>query len=298
MTARDPDVMIGAFLGEGPTELPNRTYDGVREHIHHTRQRVAIGPWREPNMMTFAKVAIAAAAVVAVGLAWINLGRSQTGVGSGPTSSPSAAPTSSPASEALPAATLEPGTTYRISAEGSVGSHPMTFTVPGRDWFAIDTTGIVGKDVLGEKPMYDIAFSMWRVGNVYADACRWTGTELDPILGRTVDDLANALSAQIGRSGTQPTDVTIDGYSGKKVELSLPADLDPKECDGGEVRTWIAATGGGYGGFVYGAGQKNTVYILDVDGERLVIDTMYLPGTSAETLAELDQIIDSIDIEP
>ena len=68
MTApRDPDRLIDAFLGAGPTELPERTYDAVRDHIEHTRQRVVIGPWREPNMSNLAKIAIAAVVVLAVG---------------------------------------------------------------------------------------------------------------------------------------------------------------------------------------------------------------------------------------
>ena len=69
MTApRDPDDLIQAFLDEGLTELPDRAFDAVRAEIHHTRQRVVIGPWREPKMSIFARVAIALVAVVAVGL--------------------------------------------------------------------------------------------------------------------------------------------------------------------------------------------------------------------------------------
>ena len=48
----------------------------------------------------------------------------------------------------------------------------------------------------------------------------------------------------------------------------------------------------------YGNGQRNTVYIVDVDGTRQVIYTMYLPGTSAANLAELEQILASIRFEP
>jgi hypothetical protein len=36
------------------------------------------------------------------------------------------------------------------------------------------------------------------------------------------------------------------------------------------------------------------VYILDVNGRRQVIGAMYLPGRSAADLAELDQIVQSI----
>jgi hypothetical protein len=70
MTApRNPDDLIRAFLGEGETDLPDRAFDAVRADIHQTRQRVVIGPWREPDMSTFARVAIAAIAVLTVGLA-------------------------------------------------------------------------------------------------------------------------------------------------------------------------------------------------------------------------------------
>ncbi len=45
-------------------------------------------------------------------------------------------------------------------------------------------------------------------------------------------------------------------------------------------------------------GQHDTVYIVDVDGTRQVIDTLYLPGASAADRAELDQIVASIRFEP
>ena len=47
------------------------------------------------------------------------------------------------------------------------------------------------------------------------------------------------------------------------------------------------AGGGGDGGYVYGPGQRNTVYILDVDGTPLVFDTMYMPTATAADKAEL-----------
>lgn len=45
-------------------------------------------------------------------------------------------------------------------------------------------------------------------------------------------------------------------------------------------------------------GQLNVVYIVDVNGERLVIDTWHMPGTSAADLAELDAILASMRIGP
>ena len=45
-------------------------------------------------------------------------------------------------------------------------------------------------------------------------------------------------------------------------------------------------------------GQLNEVDIVDVGGDRLVIDTWHMPGTSAADLAELKSILASLRIEP
>jgi hypothetical protein len=42
----------------------------------------------------------------------------------------------------------------------------------------------------------------------------------------------------------------------------------------------------------------NVVYIVDVDGARLIIDTWHMPDTSAADLAELESILASLRIEP
>jgi hypothetical protein len=96
--------------------------------------------------------------------------------------------------------------------------------------------------------------------------------------------------------------VTVGGFPGKKVELSIPQDIDVTKCDSdGDFAIfgrWLAA-GQSYGAAprTYGNGQHNTVYIIDVDGTRQVIDTMYLPGTSTADRAEIDQIVASIRFE-
>jgi hypothetical protein len=61
---------------------------------------------------------------------------------------------------------------------------------------------------------------------------------------------------------------------------------------------WQPAGSTDWGGWVEGAGQHNAVYIIDVDGQRLVVDTMSLPDASAADVAELDQMIASIRFEP
>ena len=54
MTApHDLDRQLDAFLRDGPTELPDPSFDAVRDRMETTRQRVVIGPWRIPDMNKF-----------------------------------------------------------------------------------------------------------------------------------------------------------------------------------------------------------------------------------------------------
>jgi hypothetical protein len=298
MTAsRDPDRLIDAFLAEGRTELPDRTYDAVRAHIDRTRQRVVIGPWREPRMPTFARVAIAAAAVLVAGVIGVNvLGGPGPNVGR-PGPSPTA--TASPSASLIPVPALggdlEPGT--YVMDKGDMSPVRTTLTFPA-GWKA-QGGGIFYKDALadpGAGP--DIQFAFWTVDNVYGDVCNWRGSEPKPAIGPTVEDLVTAFMEQGGRNALGVTDVTVGGYPAKKVELVLE-DFGFSSCDGGEPRSWLSANGtGGTGGYIFGEGQRNIEYIAEADGERVVLDTMYLPGTSSANLAELDQIIESIRFEP
>jgi hypothetical protein len=299
MTApRDPDRLIRAFLAEGQTELPDRAYDAVRDSIDHTRQRVVIGPWREPRMSNIARIALVAAAVLVVAVVGINFLPRSSGPGGGP--APTLSPSPSPSPVVLPdTGDLAPDTTYLIE-KVDVTPGRFTLSVPA-GWETI-SYAIIGKTDGGAKGpgAFRAALSPWIVASVYTDPCKWnTSATSSGRSGSPVDALANALSEQVGRNGSPPTDATIGGVSGKKVELSVPDDFDSLTCDGGDLKTWLnGGAGGGYGGYVYGPGQHNTVYIVDVNGELLVLDTMYLPTATAADKAELQAIVDSIRIEP
>jgi hypothetical protein len=255
--------------------------------------------------MNALKLAIAAVAVVVVAIAGVNLLPRQGGIGvPGPSPTAVPSPTSSPTVNF--AGSFAPGTTYAIDAPDRVGSSRMTFAVPATGWSAIaDDFVFVGKNVAGGGDGVDLYFSPHLVDNVYTGGCHWLGTALIPRVGPTVDDLAIALSAQAGPGASPPTAVTVGGHPGKKVELSVPEGLDVTTCDSdgdfpifGRWYTDVPDSTFGAAPWTYGNGQHNTVYIVDVDGRRQVIDTMYLPGATAADRAELDQIIASIRFEP
>ncbi len=52
------------------------------------------------------------------------------------------------------------------------------------------------------------------LANVYEDPCQWQGAIVEPQVGPTVDDLANALAGQPQRGDAVPVDVSIGGYTG------------------------------------------------------------------------------------
>lgn len=79
---------------------------------------------------------------------------------------------------------------------------------------------------------------IWSVEQPYTDPCHWQETELVPPLGPTVDDLATALQNQLTRGATTG-DVTLDGYSGKLVKMTVPADVVLADCDGDKFRSWV-----------------------------------------------------------
>ena len=93
-----------------------------------------------------------------------------------------------------------------------------------------------------------------------------------------------------------PTDITIAGFSGRQLEVAAPAVLNcPVQYEG----LWTAPQGAPFedGAHAMAAGEKGRVLILDVDGVRLAIALVYGADASADDIAELQAIVDSIRIE-
>jgi hypothetical protein len=282
MTARrTPDDLINAFLAEGETDLPDRAFDAVRRDIHQTRQRVVIGPWREPDMSNLARVAIAVAAVVAMGVAGLNIGLFQGGIGADPTPSPT------PRSlEALPdEARLEPG---RYVIDGPF-PRPISMTVP-EGWLSSDVqAGVAGinKEMPGAS---ELILSFWIVSNTYADACDPT-TLADPPIGGGIDDLVTALSNMDSVIATPPQPVSINGLAGQYLDVTRDGDCS------GDYRLWTNASVPGR--FDVGQGSPTThdeLWVMDVDGVRVVVDLIQANASAAD-VAEARAIVESMRLE-
>jgi hypothetical protein len=226
-----------------------------------------------------------------------------------PTPRPSSAPTPSPTPAAQdiwsfePLGPIEPGT-YFIDPDLDP-STPLrvVYEIPAEGWS--QWIGAAKFNNAGH-----VGVSITTVVNLVREGCRehvWA----DPPVGPSVDDLAAALAALAPFQVTSaPEDVTIYGYSGKHLELTVP-DLPVDGvgdhghftgCTDGNLKSWVAPfdtaePGDAYYGYT-GPGYTEEYWILDVDGTRLMIVAERSPGSPSADLAEQQAILDSIRIEP
>jgi hypothetical protein len=91
--------------------------------------------------------------------------------------------------------------------------------------------------------------------------------------------------------------VTVDGYSGQRIELDWPAARDLSQCRLNEYKPFIAPLPGNPSRG-NSPGRHSTLWILDVDGTRFVIDATHLLSASEAQRAEIQAIIDTMVITP
>ena len=204
--------------------------------------------------------------------------------------------------ELAPFAPLEPGT-YSIDPDLDP-STPLrvVYEVPFEGWS--QWIGAVKSTDGG-----DVGVSITTVTNLVRHGCRdhsWA----DPPVGPGVDDLAAALADLAPfRVTSPPKDMTIYGYRGKYLELTVPdlpveGEGDDRRftgCVGGNLKSWVAAVDTEPGDAFYGyngePGRTEEFWILDVEGTRLMIEANWSPDSPRKDVAEMRAILDSIRIE-
>jgi hypothetical protein len=209
------------------------------------------------------------------------------------TETPSASPSvriESPRANPLPVyGPIDPGTYF--VPRGPYAVVRFTFTMPA-GWISQNIARTFSKHP--DEPN-EVGFGPFVLTQIYSDACRGDGVLID--VGPTVDELADALLAQPGPAASGPVDIMLGGYPGKRIDMTVPADLDLATCRMDGLQIWLDAATGKYQ--VLAGNGALSVFIVDVNGERLVITTQYrVDASSAEDIAEMAAIIQSIRIEP
>ena len=135
-------------------------------------------------------------------------------------------------------------------------------------------------------------FAFWNVDNVYVDPCDPAAGELEPPIGPSVDDLVAALSNLPGLQATAPVDVSVGAFRGKEIELTT---VDFGNCP------HVTAFSAGDADLDHVNpldGEMFRVQIMDVDGVRIVLYIAESPERDPAAETELQEILDSIRIEP
>jgi hypothetical protein len=211
--------------------------------------------------------------------------------------------------------TLEPGTYFVDEIDGT--PTPRIYFTIGAGWKTpLPSPSITNftQNQLRYSSGGFIGFSRWLPSAVFSDACHWSdGYRPGPV--DTVDGLVAALSEQRGWADvTGPSDISIDGYVGKALQRTAPADLS--DCDiMAEYHGRLASQSEPYDypafqswdGGVHEPGSIETLWVLDIDGTVVVISAMLFPsdatmtvaleGPSASDRAEYAAVLDSIRID-
>jgi hypothetical protein len=264
-TERDPRTpIVLSWLHEDAHEDAERVLLRALDEVDATSQHRRSWPVRWlTDMNAFAKLAIAAAAVVVIAVAGIQfLPRSGT---SGEQPSPTATPTATPAFAQLTKGPLAPG---RYALYDGLAT---SIEVPA---------GWIGKPPFVRKIRADGASLWWGpagpVSQVFSDACK--GSKLTPVDG-TIRSLVDALDAQVGSDATV-SEVTLGGVPATRIDLVK----DVASCSGGAdagLNLWSNPTG--MTGLSPGA--RGIVYVLEKDGALAIfigIDYKAPPSDDAE----------------
>lgn len=209
----------------------------------------------------------------------------------------SAAATTAPRADSTGSVAPMAPRTVQLTAQG--GGRPATasLSVPSSAW-----TLFKGFAVTDDSGGASRGVSLWKVGRVARDPCHSLGRLYDP--GRTVGDLVAALEAQAGRRTSPPRVVTLAGFRATYLTWSVPTglvvtgDADFAGCDvqpEGQ-RDYVSWEGSGGQGerWQQMAGQVDELWVLDVDGQRLVVDASHSPDATPVQIAEEDQIVASL----
>lgn len=243
-------------------------------------------------MSTYAKLAIAAVAVIALAFVGLNVLPSSGGtpVG-GPAASPSPSPSAPTSASPSPEARIWPlgdlqAQRYHVTIDGV----PLSFAPPSLRW----RSPAAGEIVAGTGTAMGVREDdyAWILPGVLGDTA---AVATDPcngdsvaVNGSTIDDLAAALTTIAGMSAEPPTDTTVGGLPAKVVTLTV--DPDPP-CDIDSF--WL---------FGQTSLHPNSVdsiirfWITEVEGQRFTFLTDQA-SADPQNEREIQQIIDSIQFE-
>jgi hypothetical protein len=289
---RDVTRIVRSWLRTDEHESADRVLDNVLGLLDATPQRRSQWPvWRIADMNSSAKLAIAAAAVVAVALVGGRLLLTSSGPNVGAPGAPSPMPSQS--TPPSPSPTL--AAVFPAAGPLSVGTHsmvregtPISFRIASSGWTSRDGFWISrGKE--GKPDGSSMSFWPSTPDNVYADPC--AHRPLSPAANASAADLAAAVSTIPGTDlVTGPSTITVSGHPAQHVAIRIRQDID---CAPEEFYLWYDDATGGLG-WAQARGETLWVWIVDVDGALIWIDGQTYEGAGPTETGRIRQIVNSI----
>ena len=253
-SASGSDSVLAATLGRVST-------------VRQERRRPA---WLPIPMSRRLKVAMVAASAVVFGVASVGLLTRGSDIGPGlivgSTPTPSSTPPTYP-----PAGEIPPGQSQSLTVDGV----PLSFSVPNGGWapgiqrkaFGVSLradTLYIAKGTAGGQRAEAVVFWTTYPGGVNTGPCHNLLSQ--PIAA----DLASAMATAPGTDlVTGPSNVTLGEHEAKHLVLTIREDLG---CDPGYFFTWPDECWGTCW-IKTGVGDRIGVWVVEVDGKRLVIET-------------------------
>ena len=241
--------------------------------------------------------AVATLGVVLAGCSDAN-GSDATSTGGASDVTSASAPTSAGATSA---ATLPSGA-QKVGeiAEGGLtpGRYALPPVGPGNKQFAVvdipDGYATWGPFIYANKPAEPedpLAIGLWVVTGVYLNPCAESREVPTASVGATFD----ALVRQRLTSATMLRNVDLGGYRGIYVEVTTPTDRDYTRCDDAELNLWEGRPEGGY--WTREPGMVERLWILDVDGQPMVIQMAVPPSATDPQIHALTDIVEAATFE-
>ena len=304
----DIDRTLEIWMADGPTTISDHLVDVVTARIGVQRQRRA-WPFRgRTNVTTPIKLIAAAAAVIVLAVVGYNLLPDTSGPGGSSPSPTQAQPTPT---QAQPTPTFGTGPL----TEGKLATGRYSFQpIPDNPMTVLADTpaGWQGHPdvpaLTNPGPTDGILIGFMVADRLFSDSCHWdlNGTGLDQpgdvVVGPTVDDLVTALKANTSYTSSAESPVTLGQFEGQELELQLPGDDVLSTCDAhgpGSPFTGTAYFVFGPGGFyAQGPNSRWHLYIVDVDGTRLVTMISIVETATAADIAAAEAIVESFEITP
>lgn len=305
---RDIERILDAWLGDGPSELPDRVFDIVADRIERQPQRSAWRPQgRIFDMNTTLRWAAAIAAVAVIAIAGYNFLPGSSVGGLTPTPSLQPAPTATFVPTASPTGS-DVSTECDLGTTGcagplAVGDHRsaefdplVTYATEGGLWSnTVDTAAAYVID----SP--DGALLLWSHPAIVE---RTAACETTPTSGRgnAPNDWIDYITAHPGLVATNVKNVVIGGpllsggRVGRSVDLTASTDWTPACADdlwtANLVQFIVSSVPSPIGIYGVSSGGTARFVFLDVSGQTVLV--AYYPKTGVGTFPAAQRIIDSM----